>query len=330
MFRSKRVQDTLLSHLDPMLSETARRRRVSRPGKFTCPSAAALSPVPPMKSLHLVSCSLVAVGLALGSTLLLGSQAFGVPLLPEGSHSLAPESEDALRTVTVTGKGEAEVSATRLEVRGKLRHRSEIASEAFEEFRELRRRSVEALGALEFEGLSVRGLGPVVSYSKPVDDELGGRIGLDLPEEMLEGGVLFEETLLLSVAGFDQLDAEARGWMLSDLIDESLDSGVELHGDAPNPLAMFWGGMNTEPKEEPEPLVSLHLEAEDEIRMTHAAYADAMARARTDASALARLSDSRLGPVLSVEVLESTTSWENSGSTNVCRTELRVRFELLP
>lgn len=270
---------------------------------------------------HLASATLLALTLTLAWAWAHGGARAHAGLSPAPIE--APTLAGSLR---VTAEGQALARPSHVDVLGRLKSSSEVAVEALEGLRDLHRRTAEELGTLGLPGLEIQGQGSSLTYTKPASaDSLNGGNGMVwingrmTEPEQPAAGIEYIEELRLRLTELEELSPETVQDRLATLLDAALDAGVIL-GPAPDPMNRSYNQGNA------PSLILYGIGSPEELE--EAAFADALATARTRGESLARLSGKVLGEVRDIQVTKVERHWIRTGGGYDCRVTMSVSFEL--
>lgn len=279
----------------------------------------------------LTSVSLLALGLTLVLTWTrigaFGAEPARAVLPPVPLAASVPAGASALAgSLRVNAEGAAQARPSHVDVLGRLKSSSEVASEALAGLRDLHRRVAEELGAAGIPGLELQGRGASLTYTKPASaDQLNGGNGMVwingrmTEPEQPAAGIEYIEELRMRLSGLDQVAVEVAEERLAALLDAALDAGVIL-GPAVDPMNRSFNATNA-------PALLLYgIENPEELE--EQAFADALESARTRGESLARLSGKELGGVRDIQVTKVERRWVRAGGGYDCRVTMSVTFEL--
>jgi len=251
-----------------------------------------------MKTLLTIAC-LVSLG------------ATGMVLATESPGEVAAFQDVKPGTLSLTAGGRVIVPVQKLAVKVIIKVSEDTAAEAVDSFKQSRSKALQALEGAELEGLTITGLGLVISHG--MDQEAQQQQMMFGGMEQPEATVNCKEELIVSFdAGPDEA---AQRDQISAIVDSALDAGLKFAGGMPNPY--YYNQGNSTPGEDDgldQPgMVSGRVNPADVAAHRRAAHKDALDSARADAQVIAELSGRALGQVRSINVQSSGTKWLGIG-----------------
>ncbi len=211
---------------------------------------------------------------------------------------------DESRGITVSGTGVVEAMPDTVELTATVAGTAELAGDAVEKYRGNKRRIVEALGALNLEGVTIVGSGlsvnsgaqgnamPVVQAAQANQPQVGAKVGV-------------QEQLTITLSGVDTMSADNLLQAVTRVVDVAKDAGVTI---GPGPKSMievqFSGG-------KPGSLATFKLSQTDTLRQQ--AYEAALKQARAKAERLAELAGLELGDIVSIRETVPSAKDDNGG-----------------
>lgn len=205
--------------------------------------------------------------------------------------------------ITVLGVGLSEAAPDTAELIGVVTGDAELAADALIKFRDNKRRAVDAIEALEIEGLGIEGEGFTVTTASGANQMQ--MIMRGQTPDPSAAQVRVTERLKITLSGVDAMSEEAMSEAITHIIDACKDSGVALGSAITSMIELQLRGNN------PQPLAVFRLSNPGAIQ--DQAYESAMADARANAQRLANLAGVRLGKVTSVAQTQGPSDEDGGG-----------------
>lgn len=204
---------------------------------------------------------------------------------------LLPVAASAAETsgITVVGIGKVEARPTVVEMSGTVQGDAELAGDAVTKYHGNRQSAIDALNALEIEGLTIDGGGIAIQSEMNEAQVQAMRRGMPAPAG--SNKLSISEPLRLRLSGVDQMDTEQLLETIVKIVDAGKDAGVIIGPKFDfNP---YYGRSNTSGA-----LATFKLEEVDQLKSQ--AYERAIADARQQAERLAGLAGVQLGGVTGI------------------------------
>lgn len=220
------------------------------------------------------------------------------------------------KVLRVIGVGKVEALPDRVELSGTVAGEAELAADAVKQYREHRRRVVEALEALKLKGLAISGNGmSITTGTDGANPQQALVLGIGNQNAAAPAKISVRETLTVTLDGVQSLKSEELLDTVIKLIDSAKDAGLTI---GPKPLSMIeiqFSGAS------PTALVRFRLNEIDAYRQN--AYTKAMENARASAERLAKLANVKLGKIVSIHEGPAPPSPSSSSSSSAYATYVR-------
>lgn len=192
--------------------------------------------------------------------------------------------------ITVVGVGKVEAQPTIVEMSGTVIGDAELAGDAVTKYRGNRQGAVEALTALNIEGLTIDGGGIAIKSEMNQAQIQAMRQGMAAPAG--NNKLSISEPLKLRMTGVDQMDTEQLLETIVKIVDAGKDAGVIIGPKLDyNPYYGYQGNTS-------DSMATFKLDNVDEVKAK--AYEKAIADARKQAQRLADLAGVQLGRVTAI------------------------------
>jgi len=192
--------------------------------------------------------------------------------------------------ISVVGIGKVEAQPTIVEMSGTIQGDAELAGDAVTKYHGNRQAAVDAIGALQIEGLTIDGGGIAIKSEMNEAQMQAMRRGMPAPAGSNKLSV--SEPLKLRLTGVDQMDTEQLLETIVKIVDAGKDAGVIIGPKLDfNPYYGYQGNTSGA-------LATFKLENIDELKAQ--AYEKAIADARKQATRLAELAGVKLGRVTGI------------------------------
>ncbi|XAL98645.1 SIMPL domain-containing protein [Phycisphaeraceae bacterium D3-23] len=200
--------------------------------------------------------------------------------------------------ITVTVTGEAEATPDLLVFEGTLMESAESADDAVVAFRDTRRRAIQALEAMEIDGLSVKTSGLRVSQGGDMADAMGGMmIGPGLGGDEIQtppGELAISQTVTVQIEGVSAMEEADLIDLIVEVGEAIEEAGISIGAMTQEDMMMMQFGQGV-----PSSDVAMFRVSDPEAARAEAA-AQAMAKARQQAERLAQLAGVELGGVTAI------------------------------
>lgn len=204
-------------------------------------------------------------------------------------------AQESLRTIEVIGTGASTAEPVELVITASISANGETAKESYESFLQAKEAVRSTFDGMVFPSLELEFQGEkMVDAMANMNADFAFGIVDDGGAVPVEGGQSYgtSEDVKLRITGIDKMDKVVLRDMVLEILDRANESGVSVSRKA-NPMAAIYGYTAT-----PSGLVEYELNTVDEVRGE--AFAAAMKDAKKRADSLAKLSNGRIGRVLSV------------------------------
>lgn len=192
--------------------------------------------------------------------------------------------------ISVVGVGKVEARPTIVEMSGTIQGDAELAGDAVTKYHGNRQAAIDAMNALEIEGLTIDGGGIAIKSEMNEAQMQAMRRGMPAPAGSNKLSV--SEPLKLRLSGVDQMDTEQLLETIVKIVDAGKDSGVIIGPKLNyNPYVGYQGNTSGA-------LATFKLENVDDFKAQ--AYEKAIADARKQATRLAELAGVKLGRVTGI------------------------------
>lgn len=214
-------------------------------------------------------------------------------------------AQDGTRSIHVTGSGSGFGEPAEILIEGVLSADGESAKDAYSSFAEAKEQFKATFDNMVFPNLKIeyRGVQIIDSFAA-----MNAEFGLGMVDEgfgeMELASFAAREAVSLKIQGIDKMDATVLRDMVHEILDRAQEESFEMGSEEQNIAAIY--GYTTAPVG----MVQYRTDAVDAVR--ELAYRDAMEDCRNRAQTLAKLSDGKLGRVLSVEQIG-----ESSGDVGI-------------
>ena len=237
----------------------------------------------------------------------------------------APQNQDAVRGIRVTGVGEVTAKPDTVVIRGEFSANADTAADALTKYRDGRRRALKMMESLGLETMTVTGNGPIITVAPVMNDRNAMRaamMGFENGQPEPDGKVQVREVLSIRVTNLSDTDAATD--LVAKVLDKAKEAGIRVWSQDAVPqyyrAAFGWSA-----EEAKESSVAIAYSVTDRAKLEEAACAAAMEDARKRAEMLARLVGRKAGPAISIRHEGSAT--EKSAFDATFRVTLHVVFD---